>query len=1556
MLPSIRTDLPNHSPYGAEHDSCAIIISVRKRGEGTYGTLKRALGALAHMGHRTGFVDGEGDGAGVQTDIPRQIWARKLSQSGLRASMATDPRFWVGHLFVAGDEDHFAISEALNARMSDAGLGMLVERPGETQPEFLGRQAQTEAPHFWQIAGCAIDFNTSADVELALFRVMQELERELPIHFASLSTHMTIYKARGSVEILPRYYPDLQDRSFATAITMCHARYSTNTVSSFERVQPFPIMGHNGEFNTISRFRQEANQIHADLNPGNSDSQDVDRTLHTLCAHYGLDLLEAMELLLPPVPYEVEHFPPALRRVYSKMRQSFGPYAQGPSAVIGRFGDMIVASVDALGLRPLWYVETEKEHIFSSERGVIPFENIVREPRPLAPGEKMALKINRGQNIEVLNHADIRQHVMNWSFQREAPTLAERYWSGVEYNRPDVNYPTNGMTQQTVPEATPITATLGDTAAAMQPTPVPQIAHMPWHEVETARALDTASFAATGWNREHMQELEALANVGKDLVGSLGHDGPLAVLSNNRINLADYYKETVAVVTNPAIDRARESEAFSTRTLVGARPAIHEAPRREDLLITLETPLLAGGHPVLGDESVAHEVADFLGTLTIDELLTQFSGRSEVLTLGVFDDETVETALERLASEAIAMVRHGKQCLLLDDSDTLRDGLGWLDPLLATAHIDESLRAVPDEPNLRRRVGIVVRSASIRNLHDLTTLYGFGADAINPYAMLAVSIGVGKGTKKTVTDHDELIDIQRQVLRLLTNGLEKVISTMGCHELRGYGRVGSAIGLAPSVADVLLTPNYFGNEAVGLTWDKLNQEAEARRAELRGEAKATLARVDRFYPKFWKKAEAVAHGEMALEEFVETYKSLSESVPVALRHTLGFKRLESAVTEDDVDISIKGYDLPFLISAMSFGSQGELAYKAYAEAAYRLNILCVNGEGGELRDIMHKYTRNRGQQVASGRFGVNAEFMNSGAVLEIKIGQGAKPGEGGMLPSYKVTPQVAEARHTNPFVPLISPSNNHDIYSIEDLAQIIEEMKTVNPQAMVSVKIPVVPGVGVIAVGVAKAGADIINLTGYDGATGAARRHALQYVGLPAEIGVTQAHRALVEAGLRDRVELWCDGGMKTGSDVVKMVLLGANRVGFGTMAMVAVGCTICRKCHEGTCHVGITTHIKTVEEAEEKGLKSFVPRDYEMAVQGMVNIFNTIGDEVRQIVAQLGATHLQDLVGKAHILEQTQCLDKVDLSAMLVAAPETSRLRSEPGIGRRLTRPRNTLTKMITDVVIHATRDGEIEVTYQDEVMAFDRALGAHTAGELTRNPEVYDQLQMLHMLFTPSAVGGNGFAAFTTPKMDIIIEGGAQDGAAKSISGGRVAVMKGLNHKGLRLDGSVGKSFAYGAQDGILIVQGNADSRACIRLSGADVVFGGEITEPIDDSAGVMGTRANLKGFACEYMTAGRVLIMGDPGPYACAGMTGGVVYQKMSPELGLDEEALQRRLALGANVTIKPLDEDDVPQIQALLAHYIDALERTDQHSVARDMRALAQPAVLLRRFMKIVPILS
>lgn len=1542
-----------------ERDACALICAVRKTGEATHGNVKRTIEGLARMGHRTGYIDGEGDGVGILTDIPRQLWSKRLARAGLRSSLAANQNFWVAHVMIPAADRTRAphLVDQICRQITDTGLHVLLDQPGKVNSQVLGPNAEKNEPVFWQIAG--MNGQVSSDqLDRTLFDLRVQLENHLGVHFPSFSAHSVVYKVQGTVEILRRYYPELRDPDYASTVTLGHARYSTNTNPIFERAQPFGLLGHNGEFNTISRFRLEAAMLGIQLDPKNSDSQDVDRVLQALCMHYDLDLIEAMEYVFPPHDHDLIQDMPEVHRMYRQIRQSFGPFAQGPAAVAARQGDMCVFSVDALGLRPLWFGETEKEYFASSERGVYPLDAMSETPRPMAPGEKIALRIKPGRSIEVLDYPAIQMHVYNRFHEQNplAPDAPSRLWnfrSGdpgmglfeMDYTRGGNGGNGAGMSAEMA--LTPAAVAIAEAEPEHPSAPVPESPAayqqpLPWQT--TGTKINTNTMAALGWERYHTTLVDTLSERAKEQIGSLGWDGPLAALSKTRVNVADFFKETVAVVTNPSIDREREKAQFSTRVALGIRPDIHQATNSDDLLVELETPLLAGGHPDLGDIEAMRAAADQNGTLTLEDLLHIFADKTVFLSISAGLDEGIEAAIERLQNEAVEAVMNGAVCLILDDTDVYSGQRLWIDPLLATAAVDKALRTAVTTPNLRRRAGIVLRSGSLRDLHDLALCISMGANAILPYALYAAALGLAPRAASDMPTSDEITERLAKTISGLTAGLEKVTSTIGCHELRGYGHSFSSIGLGKNVAAIFGTPNYYGADASGLTFGHMRKDAEERAAEFRGEKKNKLVNPDRFYPKMWKKAEDVAHGQLSLEEYTEALMNLEEKQPIAIRHILGLKTDDAtAIDPASVNISTGDHDMPVLISAMSFGSQGELAYKAYAEAAHRLNILCVNGEGGEMADVMGKYPHNRGQQIASGRFGVNIELLNSVYLLEIKIGQGAKPGEGGHLPGYKVTEQIAAVRHTMPGVGLISPSNNHDLYSIEDLAQLIDELKTANPLARVSVKIPVVPGVGIIAVGVAKAGADIINLTGYEGGTGAARAHALRHVGLPAEIGLMLSHRALIESGLRDDVELWCDGGMKSGRDVVKMMCLGANRVGFGTLAMVAVGCTICRGCHEGTCHVGITTHVKTREEAEMKGFKSFRPFIEKGSADGIVNVFNILGDDIRKWTAALGFTRVEDLIGRADLLEQIDMHDNIDLAPLLRRVSPVPKKQAQPG-GRRLTRPRNTLSKQITSIVAEYVERGDTEMTYDDEqVMAMDRALGTHLVGAIERGSiSKINAVEAIHLSFSNSAIPGNGLAAFTDNPVNVLVEGGAQDGVAKCARGGVVTVLKGLNHNGKRLDGSVGKSFAYGAQGGLFIVQGDADSRACIRLSGADVIFGGEVTEPVQDHLGGIGARANLKGYAFEYMTSGRALVLGDPGPWMCAGMTGGVIYQRVQPEMGLTLDALRRRIAEGAVVDIFPLDDTGVADVNELLKHYIHTLEINHQSEATEHLyRLLHRP---------------
>ncbi|HEU5105788.1 MAG TPA: glutamate synthase-related protein, partial [Solirubrobacterales bacterium] len=545
----------------------------------------------------------------------------------------------------------------------------------------------------------------------------------------------------------------------------------------------------------------------------------------------------------------------------------------------------------------------------------------------------------------------------------------------------------------------------------------------------------------------------------------------------------------------------------------------------------------------------------------------------------------------------------------------------------------------------------------------------------------------------------------------------------------------------------------------------------------------------------------------------------------------------------------------------------------------------------------------------------------------------------------------------------------------EDLAELIDELKTVNPDLRVSVKVPVVPNVGTIGLGIAKAGADIITLSGFEGGTGAARQHALRHVGLPSDIGTRAVHRALMEAGLRNRVEIWADGGYRTGHDIVKLHCLGANRVGFGTLAMVSLGCTICRGCQLDTCHVGIATQIETPEEAQAHGLKKFTPQEVDRAAESCARFFSSMGEEVKQVVASLGYERAQDLVGRYDLLEQAAMKDKIDLTPLIepleehldlepLDLPVAEEVEARAEAGLVMARPIRMEAKeassqiaALAPEVCGGGGNGPVRSQFPRATDANDRVLGTELAGALARwrifdgGPAGSEDDALASLEFNGGSVAGQGLGAFNSYGVDIRIEGGAQDGVGKTMLGGSISILKGKGAKGKRLNGSVGKSFAYGAQRGKLHVQGSADSRFCIRLSGADVVLAGEPEGPIDDSRGALADRANAKGFAFEYMTSGRAVVLGDIGPWACAGMTGGRVYVRQNA-FGIDRAAIERRLGKGAKVELKDLDNEALFDLDDLLGGYAKELEATDQSDEAKRVLDLAADAT--SNFLMIVPL--
>ena len=1528
-----------------EHDSCALVAVARKDGRPTRELLDLALHGLRCLHHRSGTVDGEGDGAGVLTDIPREVWR------GSVGDRAFDPHFAVAHLFLpaAGDELE---AEAVRRILERHGLRILAERHGGLDASLLGPRGRAGAPRFWQL-GLRVPGSRTAGAA-ALHEAWYDVERTTAATVMSLSRRSVVYKLRGDAGQLGSAFADLADPRFATSLAFGHNRYATNTTTSFERVQPFASIAHNGEINTIERLRSEARMLRLPLSRDGSDSQDVDAIVRGLANRFGLSLIEAMELLFPPILNEVKRVPPEAQDAYVRARAAFGPFAQGPAAILARLGDTCVLAVDALGLRPLWHVETADEHVFASERGFVPLARYVRDPRPLGPGERVALR--RGpEGWRFMDAAEVRAAFL--AAQRRRRSASDGLRAHLDCGGPEA-----------APAGTP---RRGRGVARWE-------VGTPPDELEDVTQRREAQFAAFGWEPDDVKMARAMCESGAEPIGSLGYDGPLGALAERPRNVADHHHETVAVVTNPAIDREREIEHFSTRALLGPRPRLRGrgAPRP---WIELRQPILLGGHaPETGLRGAEYRAtARALGTWILEDVVAAFDRwypRGPVVLEADRDwEEHPRDALARIAAAACRGVRRGARLVIVQDRGVIEEGRAWLDPLLVVAAVHRALVEQPSgSGSLRRDCALVVSAGSLRNLHDIVVTLGVGADAVNPYLLLEHAIAL--------EDPDALAAL----VEALRKGIEKVISTLGIHELRGYGRLASAVGLAPEIARLLGIRTFCAGDDAGLTWERLADQGMQRAAMLRERTPARLEPPFRIYPRVWKAALAVANGEAPYAAYAEKLAELEREHPVSLRHLWDLR----AAGLDDAglaDTRAGEHAMPFYISSMSFGSQGETAYRAYAEAGFRLDMLCINGEGGELPDLLGRYPRNRGQQIASGRFGVSALLANSSDYHEIKIGQGAKPGEGGHQPARKVSAKVALARNAKPGVDLISPSNNHDIYSIEDLAQVVHELKVVNPRARVAVKIPVTPEVGIIAVGIAKSGADIVTLSGYDGGTGAARMHALRRAGLPVEIGVVEAHRALVAAGLRERVELWCDGGVKSALDVAKLMCLGADRCGFGTFAMVAIGCTICRGCQLDTCHVGIATQIESAAEAAARGLKRFEPQEMERAVANLLRAFGAMREELARIAWRLGFVRTADMVGRNDLLVQARGLDRVDLRELTVPASLPVEARAAVGVGEaagpvryahggpypqvrgarslgseepptpasasrfhRASHPSSPSLGSIrllsggselppmprsgssppaaSPFLVSPEPHGSVGERSADpsshslDLDARDRFVGTSASGEIAR-ARIFDGATGLRVTYDGGGVAGNGAAAYATEGLTLTIVGGAQDGAAKTALGGEVTVLKARNGEGRWVDGAVGKCFAYGAQRGRFLVQGHADARAGIRLSGADVVIGGDVN-----------------GFAFEYMTGGRGVILGDPGRWICSGMSGGAVFVRHDPPHGLDEAGIRDRIAKGAKVTVRPLADADHASLAELLGAYADVLDMSGQPEAAAHVRAL------------------
>ncbi|HEU4979883.1 MAG TPA: glutamate synthase central domain-containing protein, partial [Solirubrobacterales bacterium] len=654
-----RAYRPLVSPPSVEDkDACAIYASVRRDANPSHEPITLALTSLQKMLHRAGNVDGEGDGCGLLVDIPTRIWAEEVRQGGHNPSLARDPAFAVAHVFVERSHDLEEVRHGAREILGGAGFRILAERVGAVDSAALGATAREEEPYFWQFAGLVPE---AAEADRALFNLKVGLEEKLGVHVASFSGRTCVYKVMGSPKVLGSYYADLRDERMETVGAFGHNRYSTNTWPSFTRVQPFGVLGHNGEINTIEQLRQEARMLGVPIGEGNSDSQDLNRTIETLCRRHGLSLAEAMEMVVPPIVDEIEALPEEVHSFYMYLRQTMGPYAQGPVALIARHLDECVFSADAMGLRPLWQLETAQDFIFSSEPGVVSLDQMTAEPKPMAPGEKFMVRIDREKKRSTIHpHEEMLRLVHGrWLVRTGADGVAS-------YDRA---LRTGG------------------------PLEGPEIPGYTDAGPEEPVKVEDRILAGFGWQRDDVKLVQQMADNGAEPIGSLGYDGPLAALSPERQNLADYFKETVAVVTNPAIDREREIEHFSTRAIFGRRPPLDD-PAVDTATIETDFPVILGGHHDLAplSDSAYRRIANEQGTYLLEDLWAAFGERAKALDIALLESETTQGAIERLRQEAVKAVSEGAELLVLTDRTVYDGDRRYIDPHLATSAVDQALK------------------------------------------------------------------------------------------------------------------------------------------------------------------------------------------------------------------------------------------------------------------------------------------------------------------------------------------------------------------------------------------------------------------------------------------------------------------------------------------------------------------------------------------------------------------------------------------------------------------------------------------------------------------------------------------------------------------------------------------------------------------------------------------------------------------------------------------------------------------------------------------------
>ena len=1457
-------DFPLYDPRN-EHDACGVGFVVNLNNEKSHDIITKGIEILINLTHRgaCGCDPETGDGAGVMIQIPHKFFVKECRKVGF--ILPPEGEYGVGMIFLPVEpQPRFQCQGIIDRIVQEEGLSVLGWRDTPVYGDAIGRVARASQPYIEQIFIRSKPGMTRDELERKLYVIRKRVEVEIAasseikgkdfFSVPSLSSWTIVYKGLLLAPQITSFYTDLSDPEAVSALCLVHQRFSTNTFPSWQLAHPFRYLCHNGEINTLrgnvnwmyarqsllksELFGKDMQRLFPIIQPNVSDSAALDNVVELL-ALSGRSLPHVMTMLIPEA-WDADATMNAEKRAFYEYHASLMEPWDGPAAVAFSDGRVIGAILDRNGLRPARYmVTTEGLLIMASETGVLDIESDkVSFTGSLEPGKMLLADLTQKRIVpdeEIKEQLSGRRPYGEWI--KENQILLE--------NLPD---------------------------------PSREFGFNPDNIVMRQRLF--------GYTDEDIRMIVTpMAENGQEPVGSMGTDTPLACLSDKPQPLFNYFKQMFAQVTNPPIDSIREALVMSLTSYIGTeRNILEETPLH---CHTLKLP-----HPILTNRDLEKmrrvSQGDFLAT-TLPMLFRVDGGKKEL-----------ERALDGLCRRSSLAIQSGYSIVILSDRG-FDDEYAPIPSLLALTAVHNHL--IREET--RTQVALVVESGEPREVMHFCLLIGYGASAVNPY--LAIETLEDLARRGHLSDGLTFSQALHNYKNAAKKGLLKTMSKMGISTLQSYrgAQVFEAVGLGKELVEKYFTGTSSRIGGIGL--DVLAQEAKMKHDSAFRPAPAAALELDpgaNYQYRFGGERHSVNPVTITkLQQAVRqsSYKSFKEYTQhlidqnqglYNLRGLMDFRKGARSIAIEEVEPA-KEIVKRFATGAMSFGSISKEAHETLAIAMNRIGGKSNTGEGGEDEerfkpDANGDLRRSAVKQVASARFGVSANYLVNADELQIKISQGAKPGEGGQLPGHKVDSIIARVRHSIPGVGLISPPPHHDIYSIEDIAQLIYDLKNVNPRARISVKLVSEHGVGTVAAGVAKAHADVILISGDSGGTGASPLSSIKHAGIPWELGLAETQQVLVLNDLRSRVRLQTDGKLQTGRDVVIAALLGAEEFGFATTPLITMGCVMMRKCHLNTCPVGIATQDPVLRKR------------FQGKPEHVVNFFFYLAEEVREVMAQLGFRSVDEMIGRVDMLEQKPAVNHwkakhIDLSMLLHNPPAPTRF------GRRCLIPQD---HGLQDALDYQLIDRAKEAIEQQTPVEFNlpirnvhRTVGAMLSGEIARRYGS-EGLPDDTIRISLSGSAGQSFGAFLAKGITLMLEGDANDYVGKGLSGGKIVVFPPKTSKRVPEENTVvGNVVLYGATSGEVYFNGKAGERFAIRNSGATAVV-----EAVGDHG-------------CEYMTNGLVVVLGETGKNFAAGMSGGIVY--VLDERGTFSSSMCNR----ASVDLDPLDADDTERVHQLVTNHLE-----------------------------------